>query len=192
MLAVTSTDRIFGERGYSVRLQAGKNVQFRSVAVSVNWGRLNCLPNPRQREFTLNRILVFIRRDHIMNKQYTGRRQFLQGAAGVLAGSVLASARNSTAQVPEPLHSIRLGAPVYDAPEDPEALARLHRDLGYRAAYCPQVELNDKERIRDISRAYAKHDVVIAEVGRWCNLLDVDPKKRADKPANCDRWTGTG
>ncbi|GAF99842.1 unnamed protein product, partial [marine sediment metagenome] len=43
---------------------------------------------------------------------------------------------------------------------------------------CPEVALNDKERIRDISRAFSKHDVVIAEVGRWCNLLDSDPAKR--------------
>ena len=28
-------------------------------------------------------------------------------------------------------------------------------------------------------RAFAKHDVVLAEVGRWCNLLDADPVRRA-------------
>ena len=41
------------------------------------------------------------------------------------------------------------------------------------------MNLNEKDRIRDISAAFAKHDVVIAEVGRWCNLLEADPKKRA-------------
>ena len=34
-------------------------------------------------------------------------------------------------------HAIRLGAPVFDAPPDPEGLALAHRKLGYRAAYCP-------------------------------------------------------
>ena len=30
-----------------------------------------------------------------------------------------------------------------------------------------------------IERGFARHDVVIAEVGRWVNLLDADPAKRA-------------
>ena len=53
-----------------------------------------------------------------------------------------------------------------------------HRKLGYRAAYCPNVGLGNKDRLRDIAAAFAKHDVVIAEVGRWCNLMDADPAKR--------------
>jgi len=81
---------------------------------------------------------------------------------------------------------IRLGGPVFSRPEDPEQLARAHRRLGYRAAYCPPVDLDDTARIRQIERAFAKHDVVIAEVGRWCNLLDADPQKRA---ANLKRVT---
>jgi sugar phosphate isomerase/epimerase len=76
-------------------------------------------------------------------------------------------------------HALRLGGPVFDAPADPEGLALAHRKLGYRAAYCPGVGLNDKERIRDVVAAFAKHDVAIAEVGRWCNLLDPDAAKRA-------------
>jgi len=50
---------------------------------------------------------------------------------------------------------------MFDAPDDPEGLAKAHRDLGYRAAYCPKVELDDKDRIRDITQAFAKHDVQI-------------------------------
>lgn len=74
---------------------------------------------------------------------------------------------------------VRLGGPVFDAPPDPDALARAHRALGYRAAYCPPLKLEDREHIRATARAFASHDVVIAEVGRWCNLLDPDPAKRA-------------
>lgn len=77
---------------------------------------------------------------------------------------------------PKPL---RLGAPVFNAPGDPEALARAHRQLGYRAAYCPNVALGQTDRIRALREAFAKHDVVIAEVGRWVNLLDADAAKRA-------------
>ncbi len=75
---------------------------------------------------------------------------------------------------------VRLGGPVFNAPPDPEGMALAHRQLGYRAAYCPNVGLNEKERIRDIAAAFAKHDVAIAEVGRWVNLLDADPVRRAE------------
>jgi sugar phosphate isomerase/epimerase len=111
--------------------------------------------------------------------------------AGKVAGTALASgwiSARAIAAVDESaeLKPIRLGAPVFGAPQDPEGLARFHRKLGYRAAYCPGVDLNDSQRIAEISRAFDKHDVVIAEVGRWCNLLDADPEKRA---ANLKRVT---
>ena len=38
--------------------------------------------------------------------------------------------------------------------------------------------MKDTARVRAIQSAFARHDVVIAEVGRWCNLLDADPDKR--------------
>jgi sugar phosphate isomerase/epimerase len=47
-----------------------------------------------------------------------------------------------------------------------------------RAAYCPGVELNDRQRIRAIEQAFVEADVVIAEVGRWKNLLAADPAER--------------
>jgi sugar phosphate isomerase/epimerase len=73
-----------------------------------------------------------------------------------------------------------LGGPLFQPPEDPEQLALAHRQLGYRAAYCPAVSLDDQQRIRQIEQAFAKHDVVIAEVGRWVNLLDSDPAVRQE------------
>lgn len=76
--------------------------------------------------------------------------------------------------------AIRLGGPVFEKSKEPEALALGHRKLGYRAAYCPPVGLDQPEAIRDFTAAYAKHDVVIAEVGRWVNMLDADAAKRAE------------
>jgi sugar phosphate isomerase/epimerase len=73
---------------------------------------------------------------------------------------------------------MRLGGPVFVQTEDPEELARAHRALGYRAAYCPRVGLAEGERIRAIGEAFARHDVVIAELGVWNNLLDPDESKR--------------
>lgn len=110
------------------------------------------------------------------------RRRFLaRSAASIAAASILDKVLPSRgyAQSADPRHPIRLGAPVFNAPQDPEGLAMAHRALGYRASYCPEVGLNDKDRIRDITMAFAKHDVVIAEVGRWCNLLEADATKQA-------------
>src|SRR6516225_8547706 len=60
---------------------------------------------------------------------------------------------------------IRLGGPAFANTQDPEELALAHRKLGYSAAYCPNVPLNDTAKIRAYADAFAKHDVVIAEVG---------------------------
>ncbi len=92
------------------------------------------------------------------------RRQIL---AATLASPLAAAER-----------SIRFGGPVFLKSEDPVALAKEHRRLGYCAAYCPAVELKDKDKIRAIENAFRKEDVVIAEVGAWVNMLDPDTEKR--------------
>jgi sugar phosphate isomerase/epimerase len=73
---------------------------------------------------------------------------------------------------------LRLGGPIFVKSEEPAAMAQAHRDLGYRAAYAPKVELEDRELIREIISEYAARDVVIAEVGAWVNMVDRDPAKR--------------
>src|ERR1700689_4557900 len=75
---------------------------------------------------------------------------------------------------------IRLGGPIFLNSEDPAALAREHRRMGYSAAYCPAALASDHERARAIRLAYSAQDVVIAEVGAWRNILDPDSRKRAD------------
>jgi sugar phosphate isomerase/epimerase len=116
-----------------------------------------------------------------MDKRLTDRRGFITVAAGAAAAAQLAPWTSNMAEdtptAGKPL--VRLGGPVFHAPADPEGLALAHRKLGYRAAYCPTIPLSDKERLRDTVKAFAKHDVVLAEVGRWCNLLDRNPEKRA-------------
>ncbi len=74
---------------------------------------------------------------------------------------------------------MRLGGPVFVDSDDPEVLAKAHRDLGYRAAYTPRgVTLGDGARIKAVREAYARHDVVIAETGVWNNLMDPDEEAR--------------
>jgi sugar phosphate isomerase/epimerase len=99
------------------------------------------------------------------------RRLFIVGTAAAL-GAPLAPATTRAAG------RLRLGAPVFVKSDDPEEQARAHRALGYRAAYCPDVKLSDVARVAAFREAFARNDLVIAEVGRWCNLLDADPAKR--------------
>ncbi len=104
----------------------------------------------------------------------TRRGLFKVATASIAAAAVPAVA----AQQSKSRKSIRLGAPVFNAAADPDELAQAHRRLGYRAAYCPPIPLTDAERIRDTEQAFARHDVVIAEVGRWVNLMDSETTRR--------------
>jgi sugar phosphate isomerase/epimerase len=117
-----------------------------------------------------------------MRLHKSSRRDFLRGSFALAATAAVlqpGSALLSRAAAAEPkLQPIRLGGPSFAKTEDPEELALAHRKLGYRAAYCPGVALKDTDRIKALREAFAKHDVVIAEVGRWRNLLEADPDKR--------------
>ena len=113
------------------------------------------------------------------------RRDFLRHsvalAAGAAATACAAPYTNLTAEAVTGAprrQAVRLGGPAFATTQDPDELALAHRALGYRAAYCPTVPLQDTDRIRALREAFARHDVVIAEVGRWCNLLDADADKR--------------
>ena len=105
------------------------------------------------------------------------RRLFLGGCTGVgLLGVNSAVTRGGPA--PGSQYLVRLGGPIHGRHENPEDCALEHVRLGYRAAYCPAASLGDPDRIRAISAAFNKQGVVIAEVGRWVNLVDADQGKR--------------
>ena len=110
------------------------------------------------------------------------RRRFVKQAAAAIVGTKLFDARSmiaKTASNSSLSGPLRLGGPIFVKTEDPDELAAAHQKLGYRAAYCPKVDLKDSTRVRAIAAAFSKRDLVIAEVGRWVNLLDADVEKRA-------------
>lgn len=74
---------------------------------------------------------------------------------------------------------IRLGGPIFLKSSDPREIAREHRRLGYSAAYCPEAKVEETALVREIEKAFAAENVVIAEVGAWVNMLDPDAAKRA-------------
>ncbi len=110
-----------------------------------------------------------------MGRSNISRRIFLQStAAGVATASLPASSYSTNL----PTMPMRLGGPVFTDSDDPGVLAEAHENLGYRAAYTPDISLNDKEMILSITKEFQKRDIVIAEVGAWVNMLDPDNAKR--------------
>jgi sugar phosphate isomerase/epimerase len=79
-----------------------------------------------------------------------------------------------------PGRAVRLGGPIFLKSDDPAALAREHKRLGYAAAYCPAADVKDTARVHAIEAAFKAENVVIAEVGAWKNLLDPDTVKRKE------------
>jgi sugar phosphate isomerase/epimerase len=73
---------------------------------------------------------------------------------------------------------MRLGASFNPGYHDPEKIARAHRQAGYNAAVCPEVTLHQTERIKAIQAAFARHDVMLAEIGVWNNMLEPDESRR--------------
>jgi sugar phosphate isomerase/epimerase len=117
-----------------------------------------------------------------MHNRRLQRRRFLRNTLGLAAVAGMAQPvawlRAQTAAPSATNRVLRLGGPSFAPENDPQQLAEAHRKLGYRAAYCPGVSLADTDRIKALAAAFASNDVVIAEVGRWCNLLEADAGKR--------------
>ncbi|MGO8788398.1 MAG: sugar phosphate isomerase/epimerase family protein [Terriglobia bacterium] len=105
------------------------------------------------------------------------RRAFL-GRTGTIAALAVANPPLWGRPETSSARPLRLGGPIFLKSTDPADLAQEHRRLGYRAAYAPQVEINDTDRIRAIIKEFAARDVALAEVGAWRNMLDVDLEKR--------------
>jgi sugar phosphate isomerase/epimerase len=74
---------------------------------------------------------------------------------------------------------MRLGLSLRTGSNDPDAIARAYVDEGYAAAVCPPVTLDQPDRIRAIRTAFARHDVMLAEIGVWNNMLHPDPAERS-------------
>jgi len=120
------------------------------------------------------------------------RRNFLKTSAAALTTGLVAAYNGNVSfaiesapdalQSPQPITGtkkpVRIGAPTYFSDADPEAWAKNAREQRYRAVYAPNVSLNDTDRIKAVCTAVEQNGLMIAEVGRWSNLMDADPEKR--------------
>jgi sugar phosphate isomerase/epimerase len=80
---------------------------------------------------------------------------------------------------------MRLGGPVFEKYSSPEEWVAAVRRLGYRAAYCPVGTNASPAEIRDYEQAARRADIVIAEVGAWCNPLSPDAAERSAALEKC-------
>ncbi|MCL2105306.1 MAG: sugar phosphate isomerase/epimerase [Kiritimatiellaeota bacterium] len=126
----------------------------------------------------------------------SNRRGFFRTAlygAGFLAGSGCIRLGTAAAQEGAPetgrtlanhpvRRQVRIGGPLFgENLGDPEVWARTAKEQGYRAVYAPGgVSLNDLPRVQAFARAAEANDLVIAEVGRWVNLADMNEQKRKE------------
>jgi sugar phosphate isomerase/epimerase len=96
------------------------------------------------------------------------RREWIVGTAMALSPTLRAANTK-----------VRLGGPIFVHSTDMRELAREHRRLRYSAAYCPPaLKAGDSAQITEAQQAFAAENVIIAEVGAWKNMLDVDPARR--------------
>ena len=59
------------------------------------------------------------------------------------------------------------------------------RELGYRAAYCPLDTSADSSTIRAYREAALREDILISEVGAWCNPISPDEEERKQALEKC-------
>jgi len=81
---------------------------------------------------------------------------------------------------------IRFGGPIYENHDDPRDLAKAYKNKGYTAAYVPPVDLNDKHKIKAIREAFEAENIILAEVGYWNNIRDLNEETRK---TNMDGFT---
>src|SRR5688500_11947177 len=81
--------------------------------------------------------------------------------------------------------SVRLGAPLFGKPDDPESWVAAVKKQGFGAAYCPVQPGVAVDTIKAYENAARKADIVIAEVGAWSNPLSDDEKKAKEEFLKC-------
>jgi sugar phosphate isomerase/epimerase len=74
---------------------------------------------------------------------------------------------------------MRLGGPIFEKCDGPDAWAQAVARAGYRAAFCPVGLDQDEATAMAYAAAARQADIVIAEVGAWSNPLSPDEGVRS-------------
>ncbi len=84
-------------------------------------------------------------------------------------------------------HAIRLGGPVFEKYDSPEAWAAAVKRLGYSAVYCPVNAEQSGETIKAYEETAKKNNILIAEVGAWSNPISPNDDERNQAIAHCKK-----
>ncbi|MCP4454427.1 MAG: sugar phosphate isomerase/epimerase [Planctomycetes bacterium] len=80
---------------------------------------------------------------------------------------------------------MRLGGPVHEATNTPDQWVQTLKRLGYSAAYCPVGPKATDDTVKAYTKAAARANIIIAEVGAWSNPLSSDNQERQAALKKC-------
>jgi len=112
------------------------------------------------------------------------RRDFVKISC-IAAATLITPAPQSVEGMSEKQSKIRLGGPILEKYNTPEAWVQALKKLGYSAAYCPVEAKSSDDEIKAYAQAAQEANIVIAEVGAWSNPLDPDETKRRAALERC-------
>jgi len=113
------------------------------------------------------------------------RRDLLKKSLLGATTLVSASALTLSGEQKRKTHPVRLGGPVFEKFDNPDAWTQAVRKLGYSAAYCPIGPDAADDVVETYAKAAKQANIVIAEVGAWSNPISPDEKTRKDALAKC-------
>jgi sugar phosphate isomerase/epimerase len=121
-----------------------------------------------------------------MEKNFN-RRRFIKTGAIITTGlAYLPSALKAGSEIISG-NPVRLGGPVPGDFSDPADWIKAVKSLRYSAAYCPLQPGASGELIKAFRAEAKKNNILIAEVGAWCNTLDPnEPARREAIKKNID------
>lgn len=86
-----------------------------------------------------------------------------------------------------------LGSPIFikedqvnysaqiDNEDELELLITRIKENGFKAAYCPYIDLKNTSLIRQAKEAFQKEGILLGELGYWENMMDTNPDDRERK-----------
>jgi sugar phosphate isomerase/epimerase len=107
------------------------------------------------------------------------RRNFIRNSSMAAGYSFLSSSLRGRMSKPE-TNPVRLGGPVPGNFNDPAQWIKAVKSLRYTAAYCPVEPGAATELIKAFRDEAKRNKIIIAEVGAWCNTLDLEDNRRKE------------
>jgi len=114
-----------------------------------------------------------------MKKNFS-RRYFIKTGAMTATGLTILPSMLKAGMVHMAGNPVRLGAPVPGKFTDPLEWVKAVKSLRYSAAYCPVQPGASPDLIRSFRAEAKKHNILIAEVGVWNNMLAADETARKE------------